>query len=123
MYIEYNPNPCMKSTADCVIRALSKILGLTWTETYIKLTAQGLLDCDIVSSNEVWGNFLKRNGFKRYLIPDTCPDCYTVDDFCKDYPQGEYVLCSGNHAVAVINGNHYDAWNSAREPVIFYFKR
>ena len=123
MYIEYNPNPCMKSTGDCVIRAISKILDLTWTETYIKLTAQGLLDCDIVSSNEVWGNFLKHNGFKRYLIPDTCPDCYTVDDFCKDHPQGEYVLCSGSHAVAVINGNYYDAWNSGREPVIFYFKR
>lgn len=123
MYVEFNPNPCKRSTGDCVIRAISKILGITWKQAYIKLTAQGLEDCDIISSNEVWGNFLRRNGFRRYIIPDTCPDCYTVSDFCKDHPKGEYIVASGTHTVAVIDGNHYDAWNSEMEPVIFYFQR
>ena len=123
MYVEFNPNPCKRSTGDCVVRAIAKILGMTWKQTYVELTEQGLKDCDIISSNEVWGNFLKNNGFKRYLIPDTCPNCYTVNDFCKDHPYGEYVLATGNHVVAVVDGSYYDAWDSGREVPIFYFKR
>lgn len=123
MYVEFNPNPCKRSTGDCVVRAIAKILGITWKQAYVELTEQGLKDCDIISSNEVWGNFLKNNGFKRYLIPDTCPNCYTVNDFCKDHPYGEYVLATGNHVVAVVDGSYYDAWDSGREVPIFYFKR
>ena len=123
MYVETNFNPCKKSTGDCVVRAIAKILGITWRDTYIKLTAQGLEDCDIISSNEVWGNFLKNNGFKRYIIPDTCPRCYTVKDFCEDHPHGKYILATGNHVVAVIDGDYYDAWDSGNEIPIFYFQR
>ncbi len=123
MYVEYNPNPCKKSTGDCVVRAISKILQLPWEQTYIKLTAQGLKDCDILSSNEVWGNFLESNGFKRYIIPDTCPRCYTVIDFCNDHPSGEYILATGNHVIAVVDGNYYDAWDSGHEVPIFFFQR
>ena len=123
MYVEFNPNPCKRSTGDCVVRAISKILGITWKQSYIELTVQGLKDCDIISSNEVWGNFLKANGFKRFIIPDTCPSCYTVNDFCEDHPYGEYVLATGTHVVAVIDGNYYDAWDSGREVPVFYFQR
>lgn len=123
MYVEYNPNMCKKSTGDCVIRAIAKILGITWKQAYVELTEQGLKDCDIISSNEVWGNFLKNNGFKRYIIPDTCPYCYTVKDFCRDHPYGEYILATGNHVIAVIDGNYFDAWDSGNEVPIFYFKR
>lgn len=123
MYVEFNNNPCKKSTGDCVIRAISKILGITWKQAYIKLTVQGLEDCDIITSNGVWGNFLKRNGFKRYIIPDTCPRCYTVKDFCEDYSIGEYILATGNHVVAVIDGSYFDAWDSGNEIPIFYFQR
>ena len=123
MWIKYLNNPCEKSTGDCVIRAISRILGTTWEQTYIELTAQGLMDCDIISSNEVWGNFLKRKGFKRYIIPDTCPKCYTVIDFCRDHPNGEYILATGNHVVAAVYGDYYDAWDSGHEVPIFYFQR
>lgn len=123
MYVEFNPNPCQKATQDCVIRAISKLLRTSWEQTYIELTVQGLMDCDIISSNEVWGNFLMRKGFKRYIIPDTCPRCYTVIDFCRDHPQGEYLLATGNHAIAAIDGNYFDAWDSGREPIIFFYQR
>lgn len=123
MYVEFNNNPCKKSTGDCVIRAIAKILGITWKQAYIELTVQGLMDCDIISSNEVWGNFLRHNGFKRYIIPDTCPKCYTVKEFCEDHPHGEYILATGNHVVAVVDGDYYDAWDSGNEVPIFYFQR
>ena len=123
MYVEFNPNTCGKSTGDCVIRAISIVLEKTWEQAYIELTIQGLMDCDVLSNNEVWGNYLRRKGFKRYIIPDTCPNCYTVEDFCRDHPYGEYVLATGNHAIAAINGNWIDAWDSGRETVIYYFQR
>lgn len=123
MYVEFNNNPCKRSTGDCVIRAISKILGITWKDAYIKLTVQGLEDCDIISSNEVWGNFLIQQGFRRYIIPDTCPRCYTVIDFCNEHPQGEYLLATGNHVIASIDGNYFDAWDSGHEPIIFYYQR
>lgn len=123
MYVEFNNNPCKKSTDDCVVRAIAKVLGITWKDAYIKLTVQGLEDCDIISSNKVWDNFLRRIGFRRYMIPDTCPQCYTVKDFCEDHPHGKYVLATGNHAVATIDGDYFDIWDSGREPIIFYYQR
>lgn len=41
MYIEYNVNPADKKVGDCVIRALTKALGMTWEEVYLALCLQG----------------------------------------------------------------------------------
>ena len=76
---------------------------------------------DLPNSNAVWGAYLKKLGFKREVIPNTCPDCYTVEDFCEDHPEGTYVLGTGSHTVTVIDGNAYDAWNSLSELPTYYF--
>ena len=78
---------------------------------------------DMPSSNHVWGINLIYNGFKKYPIPDTCPNCYTVRDFCRDNPHGVFVLATGSHVVTAINGNFYDTWNSGDAVPIFYFKK
>lgn len=78
---------------------------------------------DLPNSNAVWASYLKGLGFKKAIIPDTCPDCYTVEDFAEDNPYGIYVLCTGTHTVTVINENVYDAWDSSREiPTYYYYK-
>ena len=41
MFIEYNVNPADKKVGDCVIRALTKALGMTWEEVYLALCLQG----------------------------------------------------------------------------------
>jgi len=123
MYIHYNPNPHSVYVGDCVIRAISKSLGLSWEETYIRLAIQGLMLSDMPSANNVWGNFLRNNGYKRYIIPNTCPDCYTVRDFCQDHPQGNYILSTGTHTVAAICGNYYDSWDSGDTTPIYYWQR
>ena len=71
----------------------------------------------------MWDSYLIDNGFVRKVIPDTCPNCYTVADFCYDNPDGEYILAMGNHTVAVIDGSFYDSWNSSNEAVIYYYER
>jgi len=87
------------------------------------LCMEGLEMADLPNSNAVWASYLKGLGFKKAIIPDTCPDCYTVEDFAEDNPHGIYVLCTGTHTVTVIDGNVYDAWDSSREiPTYYYYK-
>ena len=89
----------------------------------MKLATEGLMLCDMPSSNNVWGSLLTDNGFTREIIPNTCPECYTVSDFCEDHAKGTYVLGTGTHAVAVIDGNYYDAWDSGDEIPVYVWKK
>lgn len=122
-YIYYNPNPLKLSVGDCVIRAISLILNKSWEQTYIELTDLGFTMYDMPSSNRVWSELLKEYGFIRKTIPNTCPDCYTVKDFCYDNPFGEFILGTGEHVVAVRDGNYFDSWDSGNEIPIYYFER
>lgn len=122
MWIEYLNNPFGLRVGDCVIRAISKALDMAWEDVYIELSVQGLMMGDLQSSNAVWSAYLKRKGFKRHTVDD-CPDCYTVEDFCRDHPQGVYVIGTGSHAVAVIDGAYFDAWQSGNEIPVYYFEK
>ena len=122
MYEYYNPNPYGKRVGDCVIRAISKVLNQSWEDTYIQLCLIGYTMGDLPSSNIVWHKYLKDKGFTRNVIPNECPDCYTIADFCEEYPQGTYVLGTGTHAVCVIDGILYDTWDSSQEVPIFYWE-
>lgn len=119
----YNPNPKGKTVGDCVIRALSKILRMDWDSTYAAVVAQGYAMKDMPSSNSVWGQYLIEHGFRKHIVPDQCPDCYTVQDFCRDHPQGDYIVVVNNHVVAVSSGDFYDTWDSGHETVDYFFER
>lgn len=123
MYVYFNPNPSGKQVGDCVIRGVSKVTNQTWDETFIDICMVGYELKDMPSSNYVWENYLQRKGFVRTLIPDTCPECYTITDFCIDNPDGTFLLATGTHVVAVINGDYYDAWDSRNEVPIYYWRK
>ena len=118
----FNPNPYGERVGDCVIRAICAATGQDWDTTYTGLTFQGFVLKDMPSSNYVWGEYLCSRGFERETIPNTCPACYTVADFCDDHPQGVYVLGTGVHAVAIVNGEVWDTWNSLNEVPVYYFR-
>ena len=122
-YVYFNPNPAGQRVGDCVIRAISKLTGQDWEQTYIGVAVQGYISYDMPSSNAVWAEYLRRRGFRRYVIPDTCPDCYTVKDFCIDNPQGAFLLATGSHVVAVVDGDYYDAWDSGSEVPIYFWTK
>lgn len=122
-YIFYNPNPAGNLVGDCVIRSISRATGKTWDEAFADLMGTAYRLKDMPTVNYVWTSYLKHNGFTGYMIPDTCPDCYTVRDFADEHPNGTYILGTGSHAVAVVDGDYYDSWNSGDEVPIFYFKR
>ena len=119
MWIETNPNPMARRVGDCSVRALSLALGIDWETAYALQCKNGFAMCDMPSSDAVWGSVLRQNGFRREIIPNTCPDCYTADDFCKDHPHGVYVLGFGGHVATVIEGNLLDTWDSSNEIPIY----
>lgn len=119
----YNPNPKSNLVGDCVVRALSLALEQDWDTSYLGVATQGFELKDMPSSNAIWGAYLKHNGFKAYIIPNECPDCYTIRDFCKDHSKGLYVLATGTHVVTCINGDYYDTWDSGNETPIYYFEK
>ena len=122
MWICRNENPANARVGDCVVRAISTALGQDWVKTYAELCVQGLMFCDLPSSNAVWGSYLAHKGYKRFAIPNDC-NCYTVENFCKDHPNGTYILGTGTHALTVISGNYYDVWDSGQEAPIYYFTK
>ena len=123
MYRRYNPNPDNKRVGDCIIRAITKVTGKDWERVYWELVAQGFIMHTMPSENEVWHAYLYNLGFDRYVIPDTCPACYTVRDFARDHPYGVFVLGTGTHVIAVVDGDYYDSWDSGDEVPIFYWRR
>lgn len=120
-YIYYNPNPEGRAVGDCSVRALSKALKIDWENAFILACMTAFSMCDMPSSDSVWGAVLRKNGFTRKAIPNTCPDCYTAFDFCKDNPIGTFVLGFGGHVATVHDGDLYDSWNSSSLIPQFYW--
>lgn len=121
MWINYNNNPKAKRVGDCAVRAIARALGQTWEDTFCDIVCQGLYMADMPSSNAVWGAYLKRNGWTRHIIPTDCEECYTVEDFCRDNPNGTYILALSGHVVCCEGGNHIDTWDSGQEYVVYYW--
>jgi hypothetical protein len=122
-FIFYNPNPTGRRVGDCAIRAISKALNIDWEQAFALVTSAAFAMGDMPSSDSVWSAVLRQNGFYRKTIPDTCPDCYTAEDFCKDNPEGVFVLGFGGHVATVVDGNLYDMWDSSDEIPQFVWYR
>lgn len=120
MWIEYNPNPKGRNVGDCSVRAIAKVLNIDWDEAFLLITISALTMADMPSSDAVWGDVLRQNGFRRAM----CPDCSTAEDFCRDHPTGTFVLAFGGHVATVVEGNLYDSWNSsALIPLYFWYRK
>ena len=124
MWIRYNPNPTGRQVGDCAVRAVSKALGIDWETAYLMISDNAYQMGDMPSADSVWGAVLRQHGFYRTAIPNSCPDCYTAEDFSIDNPYGIFVLGFGGHCAAVIDGNIYDSWDSSNEiPVYVWYRK
>lgn len=122
MYVFFNPSPTNSKVGDCVIRSICAVTGDDWDTVYLKLCVEGFILKDMPSSNAVWGEVLRRRGFRKGILPTTCPNCMTIRQFCEEYNKGVYVIGTGNHAVAAIDGDYYDSWDSGNEVVAYFWE-
>lgn len=122
-FVEWNPNPVGRRVGDCAVRAISKALDVDWETAYVMIASNGFSMGDMPSSDSVWGATLRQHGFYRMSIPDTCPDCYSVTDFCNDNPKGTFVLGFGGHVATVVDGDLFDSWDSSSEIPQFVWYR
>ena len=123
MYRKTNPNPNGLYVEDCVVRAISVATNRSWDDIFVHICLQAYIMKNMPSVNKVWGTYLYSIGFSRFNLPNTCPDCYTVRDFCEDNLRGTFILATGSHVVAVIDGDYYDAWDSGDEMPIYVWRR
>lgn len=124
MWKKFQNNPTGRNVGDCAIRAVSVALGIDWEEAYVLMADAGLQMGDLPNADATWGAVLRQHGFYRKSIPNSCPDCYTAEDFAMDNPRGVFVLGFGNHVATIIDGDLYDAWDSSKEiPQFVWYKR
>ena len=122
MWIRSNPNPGHKEVPDCVIRAIAIALNRHWLDVYDDLCELGRTEYNMPSADAVWGKYLYQMDFEPFLLPDACPRCVSIKTFCHMYPRGVYIIGTGGHAVAVMDGNYYDSWDSGDEIPSFFWR-
>ena len=123
MFRHYNPNPSNLMVDDCAVRALCCLEGMSWEDAAIALFYQAYYMHDVQTSRNVFNSYLNKIGYQRHQIPNTCPDCYTVADFCNDNQTGRFIVATESHVVAIIDGDHYDTWDSSFEPIVYYWSK
>ena len=122
MWIYANPNPSKKQVPDCVIRAICIALNKPWLEVSDELYSFARREYSVTCDDNVWGYYLYSLGFEPFLLPFSCPECVTINEFTKYYPVGRYIIGTGKHAVAIIDGNYYDSWDSGNEIPTFFWR-
>lgn len=123
-YTYYNPNPVGRFVKDCVPRALSKALNTDWETAKVLISNASFKMGNMENADDVWSAVLRQNGFYREIVPNECPDCYTLEDFANDHNKGTFVVWTDEHVVAVVDGVIYDAWDSSMEiPQYYWYKK
>lgn len=122
VWVEKNLNPYERRVGDCAVRAVAAALDTDWDDAYLRISVKGFTFKNVISSDAIWGAVLRDNGFRRAVIPNECPECYTAEDFCLDHPTGTYVLGFGGHTATVKDGGRLiDTWDSSGEVPIYYW--
>ena len=47
----------------------------------------------------------------------------TVEEFCRDHPQGTYILAIDGHVVCAVDGDYLDTWDSGEEVPMYYWEK
>lgn len=122
MWIRCNPNPGHYYVEDCVVRALAIATNQTWLSIYDDLYLTGRKMFNMPSVNAVWGKYLYDLGFEPFTLPKSCPRCTTVKEFANIFSKGTYIIGTGSHAVAVVDGDYYDTWDCGDEVPSYFWR-
>lgn len=125
-YYQPNKKDLKDKVGDCQIRALAKVLSLSWVEAFDltipicrELQTYTIFDCDLAKTKEA----MEKLGFKYTGISNRKGTKRpTIDSFAKDHPIGKYVVTVAHHVVAVVDGKYYDTWDSGYKSMYGYYE-
>lgn len=115
-YFQPNKKDLKDKVGDCQIRALCKVLELTWLEAFDltipicrDLQTYTIFDCDLKKTNAA----MESLGFQYTGISNKKGTRRpTVDSFTKEHKTGRYIVKVAHHVVAVVDGHYHDTWDS-----------
>ena len=119
MYKYYNPHPKGLSTDDCVKRAIVVVTGMDYSKVQRELneykTVTGAKSFNSVKKLRYVEDILKAKKISLDVE-------MTVDEFCKKYPKGRFILDMDEHWSACVDGCIYDTWDCGKEKVNFAYE-
>ena len=127
VYFQPNKKDLKDEVGDCQIRALCKVLGLSWVEAFDltiplcrELQTYTIFDCDLKKTKEAmeklgfaYTGVSNKKGTKRP----------TIAEFAKEHPTGKYICSVAHHVVAVVDGCYYDTWDSGYKSMYGYYTK
>ena len=123
----HDANPKNKCTGDCVIRAISTAMNLTWEEVSENLFKYMMKYKQMMSDPKCYTKYLEDNGWIKCSQPKKVNNTkYTGEEFCDRIASSKYVyICHiGSHHLTVIKDNKVmDTWNCSRDKVGVYWKK
>ena len=121
-YYQPNKKDLKDKQGDCVIRALTKVMGKEWLEVFDELIPYAReLQCN-PNSQDAFRGYLKDHGFTRYGISNKKGSKRpTVQRFTLDHKDGTYFVELANHVAAVSEGYFWDTWDSGEKCLYGYW--
>lgn len=124
IYYQPNKKQSSKGTSDCVIRALTKVMGKEWLEVFDDLTVIAREAQTMPNNKECYTKYLTDNNFKYTGISNKKGTKRpTVYSFAKEHKNGTYFVVVANHVVAVVDGAYYDTWDSGECCLYGYWEK
>ena len=127
----YNPNPKQRfhkdgkpynwTECDCVVRAFSKVLDLSWKKAYEMMCKIGMDNYTMPNSDKAIDVAAKAADFRRvtYKAGERKP----LKEWVKDHKKGTFLVRVSGHITTVIDGKVYDAWDCTDYCVTSYYER
>lgn len=120
-YIEFKSQ--RKRAADCTVRALMKLLEVTWQEAYDELCKAGRKCMRMPDEIDCVRMTIESFGYKKVSIPvEKGSKRPTVASFAEQHKQGRFLLNVANHVVACVDGHYYDSWDCGEKCVYNYWE-
>ena len=124
LFVYYQPNDKdLKDTYyDDPIRALTKILNLSWVEVFDDMVTYAReLQCSFVEK-QCYDLYLMDKGFIYVGVSNKKGTKRpTVESFTREHKEGRYFLNIANHSVASVDGFYYNTWDCGQKSLYGYW--
>lgn len=123
IFINPNPSKSLRS-GDCVVRAISIALDMSWDEVYHDLCQLGSQLKRMPNDVENYHTYLTNCGMTRAKISNR-KGCKrpTVESFAESHKSGIYILEVAHHLVTVRDGHYYDTWDCGLRSISGYWTK